>query len=65
MTYKVSIILKTNSQPILYDATSVYEKGSFTCILFKDDKGEPTVDKYPTVDIFKLREQYTYILTWG
>jgi len=59
-TYRVLVLLENRSQPILYDATSVYTKDGYTCIIFYRD-GKKLTHKYPTSRIMRIEEEYRYI----
>lgn len=56
-TINVSVHLKEQSQPILYEnVINSYEKGSFFCVYTKDD----TVFKHPIDSIWRIKEDYGY-----
>lgn len=53
---KIKIHLLSQSQPIIYeDAKNAYTKDGMYCIYTKDN----LVDKYPMVNIFRVRESYS------
>jgi len=60
-TYEVAIWLGPNSQPIVYDALTTYEKGSFFCIAYFDRYDTKRVRKFPVSAIWAVDEEYKYI----
>lgn len=54
--FKVEVHLLSQSQPIVYDnVINTYTKDGLYCVLSSDKN---IVDKYPTVNIFRVRESY-------
>ena len=54
---KVEVWLEKNNTNLVYeDAQAVYQKGDLVCIGYTDKVLGKTVDKYPVVNIFKIRE---------
>ena len=51
---KIEVWLKKTSEPIVHEAISTYQKGSFYCVYAQDEK----VHKYPIRDIHKVVEGY-------
>lgn len=59
-TYEVLLWLKGGSQPIRYDALTVYVKEAYTCIVYLKG-GQKRLHKYPTADVFRIEEEYVYL----
>lgn len=54
---RVEVWLHQNNVPITYEeAYAVYQKGDLICVGYVDKKSGKTVDKYPVINIFKIRE---------
>lgn len=56
-TIKVVVHLKTQSQPIKYEAViNTYQKGDLFCLYMVGER----VAKFPIADIFRIEEDYGY-----
>lgn len=56
----VEIHLDASSEPIKYDtAIAVFQKGDMICVSFKKGENEVYTDKYPIMNIFRVRNTYT------
>ena len=56
----VEVHLDSSSEPIKYDtALAVFEKGSFICVSFEKGENEVYTDKYPIMNVFRVRNTYT------